>query len=290
MLQLYARRVTSGTRETLAGAFLAMSIGSRRSSSANVEFNGQHLVSRYTLQQDVPVSTGSGFRSAVELGQTKSVDAQYTYSGGWGRYTAEYSRFGSQNGIRVGATGSVGLVGGSMFAARQLGSSFAEVSVGDQAGVRVYAENQLIGVTGSDGKLMVPQLRAYEPNRIRIDDADLPMDASVASLEKTIRPYARTGNIVRFDVKVLRGALLRLVLPDGAALPTGAEVSLGGAPDHYLVVSDGEVYIPAIGPKSVLTAQWQGHRCTLDVELPHSNDPQPFLDHLVCRVEQYAAR
>ena len=218
------------------------------------------------------------------------MDAQYTYTGSVGRYTAEYSRFGSQNGIRLGATGSIGLLGGSMFAARELGSSFAEVSVGEQPGVRVYADNLLVGVTGSDGKLMLPQLRSYEVNRIRIDDADLPLTANVASFEKKVRPYGRTGSIVKFDVKVLREALLRLVLPNGLELPPGAEVQVRGSPDRYVVVSGGQVYIPALTPKSALLVVWPQGRCTADVELPNDNDPQPFLDHVLCKEERYAAR
>lgn len=289
-LQLYARRAVSGEKATMVGTFLAMALGPRRSASANAEYQDGRVVTRYSTQQDLPVGIGSGFRAAVELGESKSVDAQYMINSGWGRYSAEYSQQGSAAGIRLSAAGSVGFLGGSAFAARRLGSSFAQVRVGNQAGVRVYADNQLIGETGEDGKLMLPSLRPYEVNKIRIDDADLPIDAKVGSFETAIRPYGRTGTVVSFNVDVERGALIRLVDESGRPLPDGVDVSLAGRTEHYTITSDGEVYVPALGARQTAVVNWSGGHCSVEVRLPDNQDPQPFIDNLVCRPERYAAR
>ncbi|HET8750396.1 MAG TPA: fimbria/pilus outer membrane usher protein [Sphingomicrobium sp.] len=289
-LQLYARRVLSGEKATMIGSFLAVAFGARRSASANAEYNDGRFVTRYSTQQDLPAATGSGFRASAELGEVKSFDAQYMVNSNFGRYSAEYSQQGSSRGIRLSAAGSLGLLGGSAFAARQLGSSFAEVQVGTQVGVRVYADNQLIGKTGQDGRLMLPILRSYEVNKIRIDDADLPLNAKVDSFETKIRPYGRTGTVVRFNVDVERGAILHLVRADGSPLPEGVEVTLAGKPEQYTVISGGEVYIPSLGNREEVIASWPNGRCSVDVQLPANNDPQPVIDHLVCRPERYAAR
>jgi outer membrane usher protein len=255
-----------------------------------VEFQGGRFVTRLTAQQDLPTAIGTGFRTSVELGKRKSFDTQYQYNTSWGRLSTEYSQHGSAKGVRASAAGSAGFLGGHAFAARRLGASFAEVRVGNQAGVRVYVDNQLIGVTGDDGTLMLPDLRAFEPNSIRIDDADLPMNAQSQKFETVVRPYERTGTVVSFDVSVKRGALLRLFAKNRAPLPSGTEVQLKGAGDKYIVVTGGEVFIPAMRSAETLTAAWPGGTCTVDVILPANDDPQPFVDNLICGQEHYASR
>ena len=95
--------------------------------------------------------------------------------------------------------------------------------------MRVYADDQLVGVTGRDGSVTVPNLRAFEPNRLRIDEADLPLEAQIDATEQVVRPFARTGSVVRFPVRMERGVLMRVRREDGTDLPAGAMVELEGA-------------------------------------------------------------
>ena len=110
-------------------------------------------------------------------------------------------------------------------------------------GVRVYADDQLVGVTGRDGSVTVPNLRAFEPNRLRIDEADLPLEAQIDATEQVVRPFARTGSVVRFPVRMERGVLMRVRREDGTDLPAGAMVELEGG-DTFVMVTGSEVYVP----------------------------------------------
>jgi len=136
----------------------------------------------------------------------------------------------------------------------------------------------------------VPGLRAFDVNRLRIDDADLPLDTLVDTLETAIRPYARTGTAVRFAVRRERGVLMRVRREDGTALPAGALVRVGRAEAVHVVVSQGEVYIPGLTGTTVLRASWGDRSCSFTATVPPSDDPQPRLDGLICReISHYAA-
>ena len=105
-----------------------------------------------------------------------------------------------------------------------------------------------------------------------------------------MRPYARTGTIVRFHVADERGVLMRVRLPDGSDLPAGATVRVEGGAGEHVVASGGEVYVPGLAGARYLRAEWAGGRCGFAATVPESDDPQPRLDGLVCREEPvYAA-
>jgi outer membrane usher protein len=171
-----------------------------------------------------------------------------------------------------------------VFASRSLGNSFATVRVDGHPGVRVYADDQLIGVTGRDGALTVPNLRPFEPNRLRIDEADLPLEAQIDATEQVVRPYARTGSVVRFPVRMERGVLMRVRREDGTDLPAGAMVELEGG-DNFIMASGSEVYVPNLTGTQLFIVRWNGGSCRFSATVPANDDPQPRLDGLVCRRE-----
>ena len=190
-VQLFARRAVSGNARTVLGAHVAFALGGRRSASATVEHRAGSFSHNFSYQEDAPSGIGSGYRAAASIaGGRRTVESVYTYNAAPASFSAHLSRAGSRTGIRLSARGSLGLVGGRPFAARTLGASFAKVEVGDHEGVRVYADNQLIGVTGADGSLVVPSLRSFDRNMIRIEEADLPLDVQIGETELQIRPFA----------------------------------------------------------------------------------------------------
>ena len=186
--------------------------------------------------------------------------------------------------MRLTASGSFGLLGEDVFASRSLGNSFATVRVDGHPGVRVYADDQLIGVTGRDGGLTVPNLRAFEPNRLRIDEADLPLDTQIDSTELVVRPFARTGSVVRFPVRRERGVLMRVRREDGTDLPAGSMVEIEGG-DNFIMASGSEVYVPNLTGTQRFIVRWNGGSCRFSATVPEGDDPQPRLDGLECRPE-----
>ena len=289
MVQLYARRAVIGRAETTFGANLTFSLGGRRSTYVTTEYRGGRPSGEISFQDNPPAGIGGGMRTTASFGPVRRTEAAYTYNLPMATVGGQVARAGGIMGLRLTASGSVGLVGDDMFASRSLGSSFASVRVDGHPGVRVYAEDQLVGVTGRDGSLTVPNLRAFEPNRLRIDEADLPLGAQIETNEQMVRPYARSGAVVRFPVRMERGVLMRVRREDGTDLPAGAVVEVEGG-EHYVVASGSEVYVPNLTGTQELRAQWNGGSCRFTATVPEGDDPQPRLEGLVCRAEAtYAA-
>jgi outer membrane usher protein FimD/PapC len=96
--------------------------------------------------------------------------------------------------------------------------------------------------------------------------------------------------IVDFVVRQEHGALIRLHLPDGSLLPSGAIVRPAGQGAEFPVAGDGEVYVTGLGhERSRFVASWGNRSCGFSVALPATNDPQPFVDGLVCQPLSTAA-
>jgi outer membrane usher protein len=290
--QIFARRAVSGKARSVLGANFAFALGGRRTASASVEHRNGGFAHNVSFQEDAPAGVGSGYRASASVsGGRRTIESVYSWNAAPASFSAHLSRAGSSTGVRLSTRGSFGLVGGQAFAARTLGTSFAQVQVGNHEGVRVYADNQLIGTTGANGSVVIPSLRAFDRNVIRIEEADLPLDVRIGETEVAVRPFARAGAVVRFAVSLERGALLQVALDDGSALPAGALIRVAGSPELYVAASGGEVYIPSLAGTATLEARWGDRRCTFEVTVPEGDDPQPRIDGLLCRpTETYAAR
>jgi outer membrane usher protein len=290
-LQVYARHATLGGERTTFGAFFAVPLGGRLSGSASIE-RGRRGRNRATLslQQDAPIGVGSGYRATATLGAAERLDTSYTFGNSTATFGAQSSLANGGAAVRLSMAGALGLVGGQAFASRRLGASFAAVKLDGLPNVRVYADNLLIGRTNAKGALIIPTMRAFERNTIRIEDADLPIDVQLPETELEVRPYARSGTVIRFAPHRERGVLLRVALGDGSPLPAGAIVTVDAASTRFVALPGGEVYIPELSGRTRLTAAWDGHRCRFEATVPPGDDPQPHLDGLVCREGEVFAR
>jgi outer membrane usher protein len=266
------------------GANLTLNLGGRRSSYVSTEYRGGRPSGEISFQDNPPAGIGGGMRTTASFGPIRRTEAAYSYNLPMATLGAQVARAGGTTGVRLTAAGSFGLLGEDVFASRSLGSSFATVRVDGHPGVHVYADDQLVGVTGRDGSLTVPNLRAFEPNRLRIDEADLPLEAQIESTEQVVRPFARTGSVLRFPVRIERGALMRVRREDGTDLPAGAAVE-GEDGDSYVMVTGSEVYVPNLTGTRSFRVRWDGGSCLFSATVPEGDDPQPRLDGLVCRAE-----
>jgi outer membrane usher protein len=280
---IYTQRTMIGKSRTEVGTSLTFQFGRHRAAGLFAERGPDSSFARASFQQDPPAESGIGYRAAISLGDDRGGEAEIRHNGRFGSYALRVASLNGEAGARLSARGSIGLIGNHLFAAQAIGPSFGLVEVG-QPDVRVYADNQLVGVTGKSGALILPQLRAFERNMIRIDDADLPLDLTPDVLENAVRPVADSGVILRFRVRRENGALMRLHLPDGSLLPSGAIVRLAGQDAEFPVAGDGEVYVTGLTRDPArLVASWGDRTCEFRAALPATDDPQPFVDGLVCR-------
>jgi len=290
-LQFYARHSVIGRGQTGFGANLGIALGGRSSAFASFDHERRGSTATVSFQEDAPSGTGSGLRASATFGATRAIEASYIRNMPAASVTAQVGYARGDAGIRLSATGAVGIVGGTRFASRSLGESFASVQVEGFPGTRIYSDNQLVGVTDSDGRLIVPRLRPFEPNVIRLDETDLPIDVQVERTEIPIRPFAGAGLTIRFNARRERGVLMQVRLEDGRVLPAGATVRMTGVEGGFPVASGGEVYVPGLSGTADFSATWDDQACQFRAAVPASDDPQPRLAGLICRsTSSYASR
>lgn len=261
---------------------LSVPLGPRTNTSAGFALEHGRLSATSYLQRSLPLGEGIGYRIGANVGGYDRLNAEVAVQTGAGTYRAEATWAEGTIGERLSASGSLGLINDNLFAARHVTESFAEVDVGDFAGVGVYAENQLVGRTGPGGTLIVPNLRDFDQNAIGIEIADLPMEARVRTDRISIRPGRRTGVTVDFGVHPVVDALIEVQLEDGAPLPSGSSLTLAGG-GTALSAPGGAVYLTGLGTTNKVTAQLADGKCGFVFTLPPDAGPQPHLGPFICR-------
>lgn len=285
-LILSLSRITTldGARRTehVAAATLVLPLGARTSAAVGAARQAGDNRGTFLLQRNLPPGEGLGYRLQASANGTDAVEAGVSAQGPVGTYTAAAARADGETAWRLGAAGGLAVLDGELFFARRLTDSFALVRAGDYPNVTVYADNQPVARTDDGGRALVPRLRAYEPNVLRIGESGLPLDAEVESYERTVVPYRRSGLLVSFAARPARGALLRLVLDDGTPVPAGAQVYVEDRDRAFPVALDGEVYVTGLAAASRLSARWNGQACTVEAPSPPAGDPLPDLGTFVC--------
>ena len=94
------------------------------------------------------------------------------------------------------------------------------------AGVGVQLENRLVGRTDADGLLLVTPLHGWRANRLSVDALALPPDIALAEPFRSTVAHGRAGSLVRFPMRRVKAATIRLTDPAGALVPMGAQVRL----------------------------------------------------------------
>ncbi len=178
--------------------------------------------------------------------------------------------------------GSLVMADGSVMAGRRIDDSFAIVNVGAKD-VPVEYENRFAGRTGSNGKLLLPQLNSFHRNKIAIDVEGLPLNADIGETEMTVIPRDKSGVIVDFGVKTDESAAL-VVLQDssGSYIPESAEVFLEGTAEPFIVGYDGQAYLTGIAASNSLTVKFKGNECHASFAFKPGNDAQSMIGPLPC--------
>jgi outer membrane usher protein len=273
-----------------AGVFLTLPLGNQIQGGSRIErLSGGELLASASAARNPPAGPGLGWRVEASTQESQRARASLQYNSPYALSTADLAadKHGRLD-ARVGARGSVGVAGGMAFASRPVGEgSFAIVQVPDTPGVPVRLSNQVVAETDSRGFAFVPGLLAWQKNRIEVDPAELPLDTDVAAPVQEVVPYARSGSVLRFDVKRSRRALLVLLQPDGKPVPVGARVRLLPGGREFPVANRGEAWLEDLAAeRQRVEVAWQGGGCQLDLVVPAAVAGTPDrLGPLVCGQE-----
>lgn len=265
-----ARTRQDGQRPTTSvGVSLTFALGERRHASLSLqrETTGRHSAVAELVQQP-PGDTGWGYRLRAADGENARSEAGVDWRGRYGMLTAEAARSQGQTALRVRASGAVGFAGGLAFATRQSDDAFALVTVPGAANVRVYRENQPWTTTDSEGRAVVSGLRAYEPNHISIDNADLPIEAQVRSDALRVVPRYKGVAQASFDIAHDTVANVTVLLPDGTPLPPGIDVTRPARGTSLLSGFHGLVSVDDPQPNESFEARWKSGRCRFTLGEP----------------------
>ena len=282
-LTLSLTRTLDNTRDTTVALGFTHALNARTIVSATATSDSTGTGTEFDVQQSLPAGRGLGYRVIADTGENRGVDATLDLQGDAGTYELAAQEQAGTTLSQVSASGGLTLLAGHVFPSRRIDDSFAVVEVGDQGGVRVYDENQLVGRTDSHGYLLVPGLRSYENNSIRVEQADLPLDVTVDAMQVQAVPNFRSGVVLDFPVQRPRGALLTVRLENGEPLPTGALVQLDGQQDAFPSGLHGEIYVTGLADNNHLRASWTGKSCEFTMAYTQSSDPLPRLGPYICK-------
>lgn len=281
-LSLSALRTLGPGPQTAVSLLFTRPLGHSASLSAGVNRQGKDQQAVVQVQRSLPPGNGYGYRLLAGAGEPERREAGLSLQNEMGRYTLEAAQLERKTAIRASAAGGIAILGGSAFLSRRIDESFAVVKVPDYPNVRVYADNQVVAHTDANGGALLPRLRPYQKNSIRIEQADLPMDAQVDAVQLDAVPFGRSGLLLQFPVRRSRGAVLAIVLENGQPLPSGATVRIAGQPEVFPVGLRGEVFITGLAAQNSLRATWRGQSCDIEVPYPAMSEIQPQLGPFIC--------
>ena len=239
---------------------LTVLLGQRTSVNMTREMTGPHVYSAVEAQRSVPIGTGFGFRlrgaNIDDLGTTNTGSGTLTYQAPFGRYEV-IRNVDPAFGTSATLAGGVVVIGGRPYFTRAVSSSYALVDVPGVPNVRVYSNNQEVGRTGRSGALLVPDLLAYQGNRLSIADGDLPIDFAIETTARTVAPPFRGGGLAFFPAFRVRTVSGRVVVSrKGEWLPPAfGEMTIQAGIRRLVspIGTDGEFYFENL-PTGALTA------------------------------------
>lgn len=213
--------------------------------------------------------------------------ASVGYRAPFARFEASVGQYEDQFRATAQADGSVVFAGGDVFFSNRINDAFAVVDAG-VPDIDVQYENRPAGRTNRSGKLLVPGLRSYEPNRITIDPTNLPVDATVGGTREVTVPAERSGTLVKFDVETdVQAALVTLRDEDGEFVETGAAGQVEGTSASFIVGYDGQAFIKGLGAQNrIVVDQPTRGRCKAEFDFDPRDGEQVTIPDAICRPTQ----
>ncbi len=266
------------------GEQIGVTIPLSRRSTANVSAGSGNGYGQVQVQQSAAQIGQMGYEVYLDADSPGHEFAQLQYKSPWALLTAGVDQSGAQTTLRIESQGAISVADRGIFPSNTIYDSFAIVDTNGLSHVRVLQENREVGVTDSAGRLLVPDMRAFNLNHLAIDPTDIPLDATIEQVSRDVRPQDRSGIVVRFAVKTRHGALLRLIDEAGLAVPVGSTARLQATGDISPVGFDGEAYILDLSAwNQVEIERPDGRRCSANFNFLPISNVIPTVGPLLCR-------
>ena len=271
--------VEGAGRETTFGLGLTIPLGQR--TSAYVQADRRNRLAE--LRQTPPSEGGWGYRLSATLGADERQQAELRWRGGAGEMSLEAARSQGEVGLRFLASGGLLLAGGEPHATRRVEGGFGLVEVPGQGDVRIYQENRLVARTNANGRAIIPDLRAYEANRLSLAPSDLPLEAAMADDSMIVVPRFRGGVLARFAVEQDAPATVIVTMPDGQLVEVGASVRLPGGAQSF-VGRGGEIFIADLREPMMVNIDTAEGACRVTLPAVPPGESLPQIGPIACRL------
>jgi outer membrane usher protein len=224
-----------------------------------------------------------GYNAYASAGNSNHAFGQVQYKSPVGLFTSGVDQSADTTTLRLEAQGAISLADRGLFPSNTIYDSFAIVDTSPIVHVQVLQENRNVGRTNASGRLLVPDLRAFDLNHLAITATDIPADVTLDTATREMRPQDRSGIVVKFPVKVSHGALLKLVDEAGRPLELGSVATLlatgAAAPIGY----DGDAYVENLSAHNELSVERKdGRRCTVSFDYKAVTGDIPSIGPVRC--------
>ena len=273
-------------RDTAVIAAFSLPLSRTRSISTFAEHRDGNLRGRTQYRRNRGrTDLGLDYRLGVEYGdQAPSLDGRFDYHFPLVSTSMELERTGGDARMRAGVSGSLALIEGKFGLSRPLGRAFGMVDLPGYPDVRVFVDNRNAGRTDAAGRLILPSLRPYQRNEVKLAVEDLPLDTKVMRDVATAVPMAGTGIRVPLEISNGRSAIATLVAADGEPLPAGIMLISADERVQAQVARGGLAQIDGMLPIDVRVSggiDGQTYSCVI-TGIVESDGPFPDLGTINC--------
>jgi len=281
-MSIFGSYTTDRESSASVGLTVSRALGKRRSASAYAFHGDDNTRVRMEAQRSLTTGPSIGYRFGTVIDTENQFDASIVGQTDHGRYSLDGEHLAGETSWRTSATGSIAWLAGRPYFTREINEGFAVAKIGNFENVRVYVENQEVGQSDSHGRVLLPTLRPYETNRIRIEPMDLPLSSEVPVVAIEVAPSYRSGVVIEFPVTSPRSALVQAILPNGEPVPEGSAVYLAGRSTPSVVGMNGTIYVISEAASTEVVVERRDGRCSFSIELPEQGESIPHLGVVVC--------
>lgn len=266
-------------------AGLTMSFSGGISATASVSKTGTGFAGGIEVIKSQPLENDSwGWRVRDFEGANPSRAATVSYRSSAGRVELGAQQVNGATRATAQVDGAVAIVGGGVFAANRIDDAFAVVDAG-APNVDVFYENRPVATTGSNGMVLIPDLRAYQNNSIAIDARNLAADADVPKTKANVVPSDRGAALVRFGIsQEAQNAVITVKGADGRAIPVGSRARLADGDEDGVIGYGGEIYLRGLKAQNVLLIdRADGQSCRAEFDYRPAPGTRVAIDDVACR-------
>ncbi len=279
----------SGTREFNSGygtsVMLGLSVllGQRTNASISTGRESDTRRSQATLVRPLGRDRGDyGWQLTADRGVASTyLNGEVELRTGYGIPAAGATSFAGRTQTYLRGTGSVGIAAWHSFASDPLEGGLVVADVG-QPGVPLLLNGYATRPTGSDGKAVIAVGVAGAPQRIDIEDDDLPLDLIAGTTREIVTVRAGSGTVAHFSMQSAHTGAIVLFLVDGTVPPPGTSVQTAEA--GIPIDSAGRAWLPTIRVSETLTVELaDGRRCSVQSAFDGQGGPSRIIGPLDCR-------